>query len=186
MSGQETGMLVWLTERVGPLGAGLYAGVLCLVVLTVAGIVGLGLHEPWLFPSLGPTAMMFFETPQAKAARPLDTLVGHGVALVVGIAMFFAFGLEGLPFAPGGSLTLGHVLAGALSVAVTTLILSCVKLPHPPAGATTLIVSLGILRGFTAWGTMAAAIVLLTVMGWGLNILLHEHPSPRTEAAMKR
>ena len=179
-------MLGWVTERLGSLGAGLYAGVLCLVVLAIAGFVGLGLHEPWLFPSLGPTAMMFFETPQAKTSRPLDTLVGHGVALVVGIALFFAFGLDTVPSAPSGGLTLGHVLAGALSVAVTTLILSWIKLPHPPAGATTLIVSLGILRGFPAWGTMAAAIVLLTVVGWGLNILLHEYPARRFEPAAKQ
>ena len=66
------------------------------------------------------------------------------MGLVAGALCFYALGLQGTPPAPVGGLTPLYVVAGALSVAITTLVLSLMKLPHPPAGATTLIVSLGI------------------------------------------
>jgi CBS-domain-containing membrane protein len=65
-----------------------------------------------------------------------------------------------------------HVLAGALSVALTTVVLTLLKLQHPPAGATTLIVSLGILHQPPQLLAMAGAIVLITVLGFALNRLL--------------
>ncbi|MBG6226463.1 CBS-domain-containing membrane protein [Arthrobacter sp. CAN_A2] len=68
-------------------------------------------------------------------------------------------------------------MAGALSVALTTLVLTWAKTPHPPAGATTLIVSLGILTSPAELLSMAGAIIFITVLGWGLNALLGMKPS---------
>lgn len=64
------------------------------------------------------------------------------------------------------------MVAGTLSVAITTLVLTLLKTPHPPAGATTLIVSLGILTQPPQLLAMAGAIVLVTLAGWALNTLL--------------
>ncbi|GAB4098562.1 HPP family protein [Sinomonas halotolerans] len=170
-------MLSWLKDKAGPGGAAAYAALLCLVVLAVSGAVGLALHQPWLFPSLGPTVMLFFESPEQKASRPLNSLVGHGVALLAGIAAYHGFGLHNAESAAAGGLTVAHLWAGALSVAVTTLALTWLKTPHPPAGATTLIVSLGILSGPMALLSMAGAILLVTALGWGLNMLLGTRPN---------
>jgi hypothetical protein len=52
-----------LKERQKRLGPALYAAVLSLIVLTLSGAVGILTHLPWLFPSLGPTVMLFFESP---------------------------------------------------------------------------------------------------------------------------
>ncbi|MGO4435525.1 HPP family protein, partial [Paenarthrobacter sp. RAF9] len=71
-----------------------------------------------------------------------------------------------------------HLLAGALSVALTTLVLTWARKPHPPAGATTLIVSLGILTSPAQLLSMAAAIIFTTILGWGLNALLGTKPAP--------
>lgn len=154
----------------------LAAGLLALVVLAACGALGLAVQQPWLFPSLGPTVMLFFESPRVASARPLNSLVGHGIGLVVGIGLLLAFGLQHVPAASEGGVTLEHLLAGALSVAVTSLLLEALGLQHPPAGATTLIVSLGILTGPQAWATMAAAIMLTTALGWGLNALRGVRP----------
>lgn len=167
-------------ERLDKLGAGLYAAVLGIVVLGVSGLAGLLLHLPWLFPSLGPTVMLFFESPEQKASRPLNALVGHGVGLVAGALCLYAFGLQDQPLAPVGGLTPLHVLSGALSVGLTTLVLTWLGLPHPPAGATTLIVSLGILSAPVQLASMAGAILLVTVVGWGLNVLLGTRPADKT------
>jgi hypothetical protein len=56
-----------------------------------------------------------------------------------------------------------------LSVAITTAVLALLALPHPPAGATTLIVSLGILAKPVDLVSMAGAVVLITVAGWAAN-----------------
>jgi CBS-domain-containing membrane protein len=146
--------------------------VLCLVVLALTGVVGIALKQPWLFPSLGPTVMLFFESPEQPSSRPLNTLVGHAVGIVAGVACLYAFGLQGQPSAPEAGLTPSYLLAAATSVAVTTLVLTFLRLPHPPAGASTLIVSLGILTQPPQLASMMAAVLLITLAGWGLNTVL--------------
>jgi hypothetical protein len=116
--------------------------------------------------------MLFFESPRQKASRPLNTLVGHGVGLVLGYACYLAFGLSGAAPAPVGGLTPAYVAAGALSVALTTVVLTLLGLPHPPAGATTLLVSLGILAKPVDLLDLAGAVVLVTAAGWAANRLL--------------
>ncbi|WP_458117083.1 HPP family protein [Arthrobacter sp. D2-10] len=166
-----------MSEPVGRLGAAAYAGVLSLIVLAIAGLVGLLAHLPWLFPSLGPTVMLFFESPQQESSRPRNALVGHGVGLLAGAGCFYALGLVGAPPAPVGGLTPQYVIAGALSVALTTLVLTLIKMSHPPAGATTLIVSLGILTTPLQLLTMAGAVLVVTALGWGLNVAFGTKPS---------
>lgn len=166
-----------LSEPSSQLGTGLYAATLSLVVLAASGAIGMVLHAPWLFPSLGPTVMLFFESPQEKSSRPSNALIGHGVGLLAGVICLYGFGLQDDPSTPAGGLTTIHVAAGALSVALTTLVLTVARRPHPPAGATTLIVSLGIFTGINDLLSMAGAIVLITVLGWGLNVILGTKPS---------
>jgi hypothetical protein len=66
-------------HRAGRMGAAGYAFALSLVTLAAAGAVGLLVNQPYLFPSLGPTVMLFFESPTHKSAAPRNSLVGHGV-----------------------------------------------------------------------------------------------------------
>lgn len=166
-----------LQESSSRLGGGLYAAILSLIVLAASGALGLALHAPWLFPSLGPTVMLFFESPQNKSSRPSNALIGHGVGLLAGAACLYGFGLQNAASAPVGGLTLLHVMAGALSVAATTLVLTLAKKPHPPAGATTLIISLGILTTPAQLLSMVGAIIFITIFGWGLNLLLGTKPA---------
>jgi CBS-domain-containing membrane protein len=178
--GSGPAVLDRVKQRYGVLGAAGYACALSAVVLAVSGCVGLLLHQPWLFPSLGPTVMLFFETPDQPSARPVNTLVGHLVGIAVGLGCLAGFGLLGQPSAPVGGLTTGYVAAGALSVAGTTLILTLLRRPHPPAGASTLIVSLGILTTPVQIASMVGAIVLVTVLGWGLNLILGTTPAGKS------
>lgn len=156
----------------GSVGVGLYALLLCALVVVVTGLIGLALHEPWLFPSLGPTLMIFFETPRSSAARPRDVMVGHGVAILAGLLALVLFGLRDHPSAVTEGLTLSRVLAAAVALGLTTFVLSALRTPHPPAGATTLIVALGILTTTSQLLTMALAVVFITAVGLLLNRLL--------------
>src|SRR3954468_2272045 len=104
------------STRAGHLSGPLYACLGCSAVLLLAGFVGLGLRQPWLFPSLGPTLMMFFEAPSAATTRPVDVLVGHGVGILAGLAALTVFGLRTHPSAVQEGLSLSRVLAAALSL----------------------------------------------------------------------
>src|ERR1700712_126978 len=65
-----------------------------LVVLAAAGLVALGAHETLLFPSLGPTAMLFFARPLPPETSVGTTIVAHWVGIVVGLTCLLAFGVR--------------------------------------------------------------------------------------------
>jgi CBS-domain-containing membrane protein len=161
MTEQAQRSRTWLSTATGTgvLGLGV-----SLVALLAAGAVGLAAGQPWLFPSLGPTVMLMAQSPDDPSARWRNALVGHVVGILVGVACLHAFGVAGRAPAPVGGLTSGYVLAGAVSVGVTALLLSLLRHPHPPAGASTLIVSLGILQTPRELAVMVGAVVLVVAL----------------------
>lgn len=163
--------------RAGQVGVGVYSLLLCFAALLVTGAVGIARKEPWVFPSLGPTLMLFVETPLQPSANVKNAVVGHLVGIAVGAACLYGFGLNGHKPAPVEGLSWSYVLAAALSVGITAVILRAIRSPHPPAGATTLIVSLGLLQTGPELRTMVLAVVFVTALGWVLNRLLGvDHP----------
>ena len=62
--------------------------------------------------------------------------------------------------------------AAAFAVAITGALLILLDAAHPPAGASTLIVSLGLLAAPEKVLAMAAGIVFLTLVAWLINRLL--------------
>jgi len=155
--------------RWGPLGTGLVGLVGCGGALAAVGVIAWRSGLPWVFPSLGPTALLVFESPLRPQASPRHTLVGHGVAIVVGYACLVAFGLTSTPAATVSGFSPARVGAASLAVAMTTLLLHVLRSAHPPAGATTLIVSLGILRTVADLAVIAGAVLVVTVLGWTFN-----------------
>lgn len=124
--------------------------------------------QPFLFPSLGPTAFLLFYTPLAPAASPRNTIAGHLVGVVAGYAALAAFGL--LHAGPAGShVTASRVGAAALSLGLTAGSMAWLRVPHPPAGATTLIVSLGLLTEPVQLAVLMLAVVLLIGQGLVIN-----------------
>jgi CBS-domain-containing membrane protein len=155
--------------RALPSAVTLFAGALAL--LSVAGFLALGFHQTLLFPSLGPTAMLFFARPLPPECTLRNVVVGHWVGIVVGLAMLEVFGLRGLPSAVAHGLGATRVVAAALSVALTATVLRLIRSPHAPAGASTLIVSLGLLTTNKQLLMMAASVLLVAVAGWALNLI---------------
>lgn len=124
--------------------------------------------QPFLFPSLGPTAFLLFYTPLAPAASPRNTVAGHLVGVLAGYAALAAFGL--LHAGPAGSHVTGsRVGAAALSLGLTAGFMAWLRIPHPPAGATTLIVSLGLLTEPAQLAVLMLAVVLLVGQGLLIN-----------------
>ncbi len=128
-------------------------------------------HTPFIFPSLGPTAFLFFYTPMAPSASPRNTLVGHAIGAAAGYFSLVVTGLTNAGPALTAGVTWPRVIAAALSLGLTSGLMVLVKCPHPPAGATTLIVSLGILRQPWQLAVLMGAVVLLTLQAIAINRL---------------
>lgn len=164
--------LPWLTER--------YARIPVLAAFSfINGCISIGLMSilalvtgsPFIFPSLGPTAFLFFYTPTAPAASPRNTIIGHGIGILAG---YFSLVVTGLTLA-GPALAVGvtwpRVIAAALSLGLTSGLMVLCKSPHPPAGATTLIISLGIVTKPWQLVLIMAAVILLTLQSLAINRL---------------
>jgi CBS domain-containing membrane protein len=159
-----------LVERLGSKrGESVYTFVACLLALAVSGVVAWLFEQPLLFPSLGPTAFLFFETPMAPTASPRNTLIGHFVAILAGALSLAVFGLLDHPSVLQEGVTLARTGAGALSVALTGAVLLLLRSSHPPTGATTLIVSLGFLQTLREMVMLMVGVVVLTIVGWLIN-----------------
>ncbi len=143
------------------------------------GLISIGLMSaaalvtgaPFIFPSLGPTAFLLFYTPTQPAASPRNTILGHLVGAGAGYLALVMFGLTDAAPALATSVTGPRVGAAAVSLALTSGLMAWWKIPHPPAGATTLIVSLGILREPWQLAVLMGAVVLLTLQGYVINRL---------------
>jgi CBS-domain-containing membrane protein len=151
-----------LMQRYGRGGSALYSLIGILLAAGIAGIAALVFRQPLLFPSVGPSAYLAFETPTDSAATPRNALIGHGLALLVALGALQIFGMANHPSALAEGMTLNRLLAAVLALAVTSAILVLLDAMHPPAGATSLIVTLGLLKGLQ--GALVIAIGVLIVV----------------------
>jgi CBS-domain-containing membrane protein len=126
-------------------------------------------HSPLVFPSLGPTAFLLFYHPLEPVASPRNTILGHLVGAVAGWVSLLIFGLAGV--APDGldQISWARLGAAAVSIGATIALMELWDVPHPPAGATTLIVSLGLMDRGSQIGVLLLAVVALVALGWAIN-----------------
>jgi CBS-domain-containing membrane protein len=143
-------------------------GIISIAIMAAAALVT---GEPFIFPSLGPTAFLLFYTPTLPAASPRNTMCGHAIGAAAGYLSLVVFGLTDAAPALATSVTWGRVGAAALSLGLTSGAMVWARVPHPPAGATTLIVSLGILREPAQLAVLMLAVALLVVQGAVINRL---------------
>jgi CBS domain-containing membrane protein len=140
-----------------------------LLTITILAGLAMVLRAPFVFPSLGPTAFLFFFVPRSPAATPRHAIYGHAIGLLCGYGSLWMCDLHHQPSAMSGSVDLRRVLAAGLSLALTGAVMIAVKAVHPPAGATTLIVSLGIVTSPVHLLIIELAVVLLTLQAIVIN-----------------
>jgi CBS-domain-containing membrane protein len=141
------------------------------VSIALMSTVALLSGEPFIFPSLGPTAFLFFYTPRAPAASPRNAILGHLIGAIAGWLSLAVFGLLYAAPSMTAGVTTARVGAAALSLGLTSGAMVLFRAPHPPAGATTLIVSLGILRTPAELAVLMAAVGILAVQAIDINRL---------------
>ncbi len=147
-------------------------------LMFVAGGIGVLAGQPWLFPSLATTASLQIETPTQPGARFYNTVVGHGAALAMGflaVAIFRANDLPGV--AVSGHIVAARLWATVLAMGLTTLVTILLRAPNPAAGATTLLVSLGLFRTWRDAVVVVVGVLIVAVVGDALRRLrLGERP----------
>lgn len=139
-------------------------------LILAVGIISLIAGKPWLFPSLGPTAYLQVENPGLPSARFYNTIVGHYVGLAAGLISIAIFGLWTTPsILISHQLTAAWVGAAAIAIALTIVINMFLRSSHPPAAATTLLVSLGAFKTQNEILAIIAGVLILAIIGEALR-----------------
>lgn len=149
-------------------------------------LLAMVLHTPLVFPSLGPTAFLFFFHPTAPPATPRNAIYGHALGILFGYGALWVTGLTAAPSAMQEGVDPARVLAAALSLAGTGAGMILLRVAHPPAGATTLIIALGLITTPLHLLVIEVAVALLTLQAIltnrlaGLDYPLWAGPKSRT------
>ena len=141
------------------------------ITIAVLALLALVSHNPFVFPSLGPTAYLLFFSPLGKTSSPRNTILGHAIGLACGYAAFVLAGAGALPFGAHQVIFWRRILAAALSLSSTGALMVLLDVSHPPAGATTLIVSLGIISKPLELVIIEVAVFLLVAQALAINRL---------------
>jgi CBS domain-containing membrane protein len=164
--------LDWLLHHFPPrLVRSLYVFVNGFITIWVLALLALMSHNPFVFPSLGPTAYLLFFSPLAQTSSPRNTIFGHAIGLICGYAAFVVTGAGALPFGVYPGIFWPRILAAALSLSATGAFMVLLDVSHPPAGATTLIVSLGIISRPRELVIIEVAVFLLVAQALVINRL---------------
>jgi CBS-domain-containing membrane protein len=162
--------LEWLLHHFAPrLVWAVYVCINGFVTIGLLALLALLTGSPFVFPSLGPTAYLFFFTPLAEASSPRNTILGHAIGLICGYAAFALTAASSPPFGMHPGVHGARVLAAALSLSATGALMALFRVSHPPAGATTLLVSLGIISQPKELVIIEVAVILLTAQALAIN-----------------
>ena len=123
--------------------------------------------RPYIFPSLGPSAIMLFGHPLRRDSSPKHTILGHAAGALSGYFALAVTGLLGVSFAT--HIGTQRIVAAALALGLTCAVTILLKAEHAPAGATTLIVALGILPNPIDFVFLMSAVIMLVILALIVN-----------------
>ena len=163
----------------------IYSGLNGAISLGLLALIAWWSHEPFIFPSLGPTAFIIFYQSQSRTAAPRIVFTAHFIGVLAGVTGLFLFGL--LSAAPDlNDVTPARIGACAVAMALTLGLMVAFKVEHAPAAATTLIVALGLLRTPQALTVLMLAVLILLFQAFIINRLAGiDYPlwNPRQKAS---
>jgi len=146
-----------------------YVFVNAFLSIALLTLLAIATGVPFIFPSLGPTAYQLFFQPRSAASTPRNTLIGHCIGLVCGYAGFRVAAIPVTQAVASGNFDWRPVLASALSLSTTAALMILLNASHPPAGATTLIVSLGLITKPQYLLIIEAAVFVLVVQAFCIH-----------------
>lgn len=186
-SSSGTGGLTALWKERTPAAAAdaVWVPLVSAVLVAVAGAMSLATGQPWLFAGLGPTAIMIAASPGHSTTRFHSIVLGHVLAILCAWLALLLLGATRSPSLLGGnSISVVRVWASALAVGLTVLVQPSLRAYHPPAAATTLLLTLGVYR--LTWKTslsLVAGVLVVAALGeWFQRLRLAERRPATTRA----
>ena len=143
-------------------------GFLTIALLALLAVVT---GSPFVFPSLGPTAYLLFIAPLQQNSSPRNTILGHAIGLACGYGAYVVTGAASVPYGVHPGVYWPRILSAALSLSATGAFMVLLRADHPPAGATTLIVSLGIISKPKELVIIEVAVFILVAQAHLINRL---------------
>lgn len=141
------------------------------ISIGLMSIIAYFTHSPFIFPSLGPTAFLFFYRPRSPSATPRSAIIGHSIGAAAGYVSLLITGLTQAGTALQVGVTWPRIIAVTLAMSLTVGLMVLLRAPHPPGAATTLIVALGVFRQFWQLPLLIVAVCLLTLQAIVINRL---------------
>ena len=146
------------------IGTGLVIGILAYI--TYESILSGTAYGLWFMASFGSTVINVFGFPKNRNSQPKNVLFGHLLSALVGIIF--------ITFFEASFITLG------LAVGVATMLMLALKIAHPPAGGTVIMVMIGdVSFHFLIFPVMVGAIIII-IGGIIYNRLLLKRKYPLT------
>ena len=149
----------------------LFSSITSCMSIVLMSIIALVTQSSFIFPSLGPTAFLFFYTPTSPSASPRNTICGHTIGIAMGYFSLWITGLTAAGPALHEGVTWPRVIAVGLSLSLTTGFMVLLNLPHPPAASTTLIVSMSVLHQPRELLVIMIAVITITLQAIVINRL---------------
>ena len=138
-------IIFWPPLLVG-IGTGLTIGILAYI--TYESILSGTEYGLWFMASFGSTVINVFGFPKNRNSQPKNVLFGHLLSALVGIIF--------ITFFEASFITLG------LAVGVATMLMLALKITHPPAGGTVIMVMIGdVSFRFLIFPVMVGAITII-------------------------
>jgi len=152
-----------VARRSASIGAASGAAIFC------AGFLAWWTESAMLAPPLGATAYLCFRAPTAIPCAPRNLLLGHALGLAAGWVGLWVTGALDLAPALSGVFTLQHAAAAAVATALTVALMIGLGIEHPPAGATTVVVSLGLLKTFDQLLALELGALVIVTLAFGVH-----------------
>lgn len=130
------------------------AGLGAIICLSFIGFIAEQANTMMIIAPLGATAVLLFSLPSSPVSKPLNILAGYLIASIIGAII--------LTYSDGSWLFI------AIGLGMTIMLMQLLKVLHPPAGATYLIVTQGALTVHSI-EPVFIGLILLMIMGMGLN-----------------
>lgn len=134
-------------------------------LILVAGAAAWLLHKPLLFASLGPTAYELVETPERQTAHPYNVILGHLVGVASAFAALLLTHSANAPSPSPAGVPFQRVIAAVIAGALTVLFTLLLNATQPAALSTTLLLALGLMRGWMSAVWIMGAVLLMTAFG---------------------
>jgi hypothetical protein len=148
----------------------LWAPISGALLLLAAGVIGLLIGKPFILPSLGPTAYLLAVMPAHPSSRWYAVVMGHLVGLLVGFGVVAAMNIWSDPIVlQTGILSGGRMVASVIALLITVLVAYLLRATHPPAGATTLLVTLGSVQTTEQVLFLMGGAIVIALLGEGLR-----------------